>query len=65
MNALEAAELVNIIKPKIAIPIHYGSIVGSKEDANTFVKNLNNKNEHNSTIYRIMFHYVINLKSYF
>ena len=42
MNALEAAELVNIIKPKIAIPIHYGSIVGSKEDANTFVKNLNN-----------------------
>ena len=39
MDAREAAELVNIIKPKLAIPAHYGSIVGSKEDAIKF-KNL-------------------------
>lgn len=38
MTAEEAAELINIIKPKIAIPIHYGSIVGKKEDAEKFVK---------------------------
>ncbi|MBU2634540.1 MAG: MBL fold metallo-hydrolase [Nanoarchaeota archaeon] len=36
MNAAEAAEACNIIKPKIVIPIHYGSIIGSKEDAETF-----------------------------
>jgi len=36
MNAEEAAELANTIKPKIAIPMHYGSIVGSKEDALKF-----------------------------
>ena len=40
-NAKEAAELVNIIKPKIAIPIHYGSIVGTKQDAIDFEKELN------------------------
>lgn len=40
MTAKEAAELVNIIKPKVAIPIHYGDIVGTKEDATTFVNNL-------------------------
>ena len=35
----EAAELVNIIKPKIvAIPMHYGELVGSKEDAEKFSK---------------------------
>ena len=34
----EAAELVNIIKPEIAIPIHYGELVGTKEDAEKFSK---------------------------
>lgn len=38
MNYSEAAELVNIIKPKIAVPIHYGSIVGTKQDATNFIK---------------------------
>lgn len=38
MNYSEAAELVNIIKPKIAVPIHYGSIVGIKQDATNFIK---------------------------
>ena len=40
MTALEAAKFVNLIKPKIAIPIHYGSIVGNKEDAKFFVEKL-------------------------
>ena len=38
MNYSEAAELVNIIKPKIAVPIHYGSVVGTKQDATNFIK---------------------------
>ena len=37
MTAKEAASLVNIIKPKIAVPIHYGSVVGTKQDAIDFV----------------------------
>ena len=37
MTYEEAAKLVNTIKPKIAIPIHYGSIVGTKKDAEKFV----------------------------
>lgn len=40
MEAKEAAELINIIKPKIAIPIHYGAIVGNKEDEKIFVENV-------------------------
>ena len=38
----EAAELVNKLKPKIAIPIHYAEIVGNKEDAIKFEENVNN-----------------------
>ena len=34
-------ELANIIKPQVAIPIHYGSIVGTKEDGEKFIKLLN------------------------
>jgi L-ascorbate metabolism protein UlaG (beta-lactamase superfamily) len=36
MNAREAAALVNEIQPGIAIPIHYGSIVGSRADGEKF-----------------------------
>ncbi len=36
MTAEEAAEVVRTIKPKIAIPMHYGAIVGSEEDAEKF-----------------------------
>ena len=36
MNAAEAAEAVNEMKPKVVIPTHYGSIVGSKSDAQDF-----------------------------
>lgn len=42
MTAQEAAELVNTIKPKVTVPIHYGSLVGTKQDAEVFRKNLNN-----------------------
>ena len=30
------------INPEIAIPIHYGSIVGTHEDEEVFAKNVNN-----------------------
>lgn len=36
MTAKEAAGLVNKIKPEIAVPIHYGTIVGRASDADTF-----------------------------
>ena len=38
MNAEEAAKAASIIKPTLAIPMHYGSIVGSRTDAEKFVK---------------------------
>jgi len=38
MTVNEAAELVNIINPKIAVPTHYGEIVGSKDDGKEFIK---------------------------
>ena len=37
----EAAQLINEIQPKIAVPIHYGSVVGTKQDATDFIKLLN------------------------
>lgn len=45
MDYKEAAELINIIKPKVAIPIHYGSIVGTKEDAINFENLIDKKIE--------------------
>jgi len=39
MTAQEAAELVTAINPAIAIPMHYGEVVGTEEDAEKF-KNL-------------------------
>ena len=41
MDFKEAASLVNEIKPKITVPIHYGSIVGTKQDADNFSKLVN------------------------
>ena len=38
MDFKEAASLVNEIKPQVAIPTHYGSVVGSTQDATDFVK---------------------------
>ena len=38
MDFKEAAQLVNQIQPKVAVPIHYGSVVGTKQDAEEFIK---------------------------
>lgn len=38
MDFKEAVYLINEIKPKIAVPIHYGSIVGKMQDATDFIK---------------------------
>ncbi len=37
MDFKEATNLINEIKPKIAVPIHYGSVVGTKQDAINFI----------------------------
>ena len=36
MNAEKAAELINIMRPDIAVPTHYGSIVGKPGDGRAF-----------------------------
>jgi len=42
MNAEEAAEAVNNMKVRIVIPIHYGDIVGSRNDAEKFASCVKN-----------------------
>lgn len=37
MTAVEAGNLTNKIMPKLVIPTHYGSIVGTSEDAKVFL----------------------------
>ncbi len=36
MDGSEAAKAANLIKPKVAIPMHWGKIIGSDADAQTF-----------------------------
>ena len=38
MTAQEAAEATATINPKVVIPMHFGAIVGSKDDAESFKK---------------------------
>ena len=45
MTAEEAAGLAKVIRPKVAIPTHYGSVAGSDDDGNRFVKLLEGKVE--------------------
>jgi L-ascorbate metabolism protein UlaG (beta-lactamase superfamily) len=45
MTADEAIKAALDIKPKIAIPMHYGSIVGSTDDAKRFAEGLKGKIE--------------------
>lgn len=45
MDYKEAASLINEIQPKIAVPTHYGLIVGNKDDGIKFSKLLNNSIE--------------------
>ena len=40
MDKEEARHLTNIIGPKIAVPIHYGNVVGSIDDAKYFINNI-------------------------
>ena len=38
MTAPEAAELAKVISPRLAVPMHYGFVVGTPDDADTFKK---------------------------
>ena len=38
MTASEAAEAANLIKPKVAVPMHWGDIIGTRADAEAFKK---------------------------
>lgn len=40
MDAKKAAELINTIKPDVAIPVHYGHIVGKPGDGEVFAENV-------------------------
>ncbi len=40
MDAKEAAAFVNTIRPRIAVPVHYGTVVGKPADADIFEKNV-------------------------
>lgn len=43
MNVDEAVQATRVIKPKVVIPMHYGSIVGTIVDAKKFKEILNNE----------------------
>lgn len=45
MDYEEAATLANDIMPKVAVPTHYGSIVGDKENGKKFIELLDNSIE--------------------
>ena len=38
MTAAEAVEAANAMMPKLAVPMHYGTVAGSDADAETFRK---------------------------
>jgi L-ascorbate metabolism protein UlaG (beta-lactamase superfamily) len=38
MDAKKAAELINALRPEVAIPTHYGSIVGNPGDGEIFAE---------------------------
>jgi L-ascorbate metabolism protein UlaG (beta-lactamase superfamily) len=38
MTASEAAQAANLIQPKIAVPMHWGDIIGTRADAEAFKK---------------------------
>ena len=44
MDVKKATELVKIINPKVVIPTHYGSIIGSLEDGHKLKDNLSDTN---------------------
>ncbi|SCX15185.1 L-ascorbate metabolism protein UlaG, beta-lactamase superfamily [Lachnospiraceae bacterium YSD2013] len=40
MDAKKAAGLINTMKPKVAIPVHYGNLVGTAKDGEEFAKHV-------------------------
>ena len=40
MDAKKAADFVNEIRPEIAIPVHYGNVVGKPSDGEVFAGNV-------------------------
>ncbi|HEX2947868.1 MAG TPA: MBL fold metallo-hydrolase [Clostridia bacterium] len=40
MNVQEAVQAAKLIKPAVAVPIHYGDIVGTTDDAMNFIRGL-------------------------
>lgn len=40
MDAKQAAELVNTIRPSVAIPVHYGTVVGNPKEGEVFKANV-------------------------
>ena len=45
MTADQALKATLVMKPKMAIPMHYGAIVGTEDDAQKFKKGLEGKVE--------------------
>lgn len=43
MDATQATKAANTIKPKVAVPIHFGDVVGTTADARKFISLLDNK----------------------
>jgi len=43
MDAREAVKAALAVEPKIAVPMHYGEIVGSEQDAESFRRALEGK----------------------
>lgn len=46
MTVKEAVQAVNAIKPKVAVPMHFGAIVGSVKDAEEFKRSVKNCEVH-------------------
>ncbi len=40
MDAKQAAGLINELRPEIAVPTHYGNVVGAPEDGDTFARSV-------------------------
>ncbi len=38
MSAEEAAKIINDVKPQVAVPMHYGAIIGNESDAKRFAE---------------------------
>jgi L-ascorbate metabolism protein UlaG (beta-lactamase superfamily) len=46
MDPAEAAALANAIAPKLVVPTHYGTVVGTKQNEKEFLSLLNKSIKH-------------------